>query len=192
MGFFRTSPGGALPSSDSTSPAPVNSVLPRIGVFPPAGSAAPKAMLARTTTTHDYDKGNDMARILVLEDDDEVRSVLRVALEADGHSVIEASDGNLIEASVDEHKPDIVVTDILMEGRDGFEAIPALRRRFPELPILAVSGGGGTLDTNDILGTATTLGADATLTKPFRIATLVGAIAYLLRKNNQAGARPGA
>jgi len=131
-----------------------------------------------------------MARILVLEDDEEVRNVLRVALEADGHSVIEASDGNQIEASVDKHRPDIVVTDILMEGRDGFEAIPALRRRFPALPILAVSGGGGTLDTNDILGTATTLGADATLTKPFRIATLVGAIAYLLRKGGGAGATP--
>jgi DNA-binding response OmpR family regulator len=133
-----------------------------------------------------------MARILVVEDDEDVRSVLRVALEADGHSVIEAADGSQIEISVEEHRPDIVVTDILMEGRDGFEAIPALRRRFPDLPILAVSGGGGTLDTNDILGTATTLGADATLTKPFRIATLVGAIAYLLRKSGAADLRQGA
>jgi DNA-binding response OmpR family regulator len=131
-----------------------------------------------------------MARILVLEDDADVRSVIRVALEADGHSVLEAADGTQIEVSVADYQPDLVITDILMEGRDGFEAIPALRRRFPDLPILAVSGGGGTLDTNDILGTATTLGADATLTKPFRIATLVGAIAYLLRKPGSAGARP--
>jgi DNA-binding response OmpR family regulator len=133
-----------------------------------------------------------MARILVLEDDVDVRSVIRVALEADGHSVLEAADGAQIEVSVADYQPDLVITDILMEGRDGFEAIPALRRRFPDLPILAVSGGGGTLDTNDILGTATTLGADATLTKPFRIATLVGAIAYLLRKTGAAGAQPAA
>jgi DNA-binding response OmpR family regulator len=131
-----------------------------------------------------------MARILVLEDDADVRSVIRVALEADGHSVLEAADGSQIEVSVADYQPDLVITDILMEGRDGFEAIPALRRRFPDLPILAVSGGGGTLNTDDILGTAATLGADATLTKPFRIATLVGAIAYLLGKPGSPGARP--
>ncbi len=121
-----------------------------------------------------------MARILVLEDEAEIRSLMREALEADGHAVKEAVNGMHIEESVADYRPDIVITDLLMRGRDGFEAITALRRQYPALRILAVSGGGGAVGVDDALGTATKLGADATLAKPFRIPTLIGAIAYLM------------
>jgi len=133
-----------------------------------------------------------MARILVLEDETEIRAIMREALEADGHAVKEAVNGMHIEESVAAYRPDIVITDLLMRGRDGFEAITALRKEFPALRILAVSGGGGALGVDDALGTATKLGADATLAKPFRIPTLIGAVAFLMGKPDGAQRRAAA
>jgi CheY-like chemotaxis protein len=106
-----------------------------------------------------------MALILLVEDDDSVRRATRLVLEGAGHTVVEARNGLRIEAKVAEHKPDLVLTDMLMPERDGVETVLALRRRHPTLPIVAMSGGGrrGVLD----LGMVKRLGASATLDKPF-------------------------
>ncbi len=106
-----------------------------------------------------------MAIILLVEDDESVRRATRIVLESAGHSVIEAPNGLRVEATVAEHKPDLVLTDMLMPERDGVETVLALRRRHPNLPIVAMSGGGkrGHLD----LGVVKRLGATATLDKPF-------------------------
>jgi CheY-like chemotaxis protein len=82
-----------------------------------------------------------MAHVLVIDDDVDVRWVIRRAVQADGHTVSEAGDGDEGLQRFAEQPPDLVITDILMPGREGIETIIELRRRRPELPILAISGG---------------------------------------------------
>jgi CheY-like chemotaxis protein len=80
----------------------------------------------------------------------------------------------------------LVVTDILMPNREGIETIIELRRRAPELPILAVSGGSLDSDRDGILASADLLGATRVLPKPFSLVTFRQVVAELL-----AGAAPG-
>lgn len=106
-----------------------------------------------------------MVKILVVEDDASARHATRMVLEGAGHQVLEAVNGMGVEAVVQEHQPDLVLTDMLMPDRDGVEIVLALRRCYPRLPIIAMSGGGkrGYLD----LRMVKCLGAWATLDKPF-------------------------
>ncbi len=119
-----------------------------------------------------------MARIVLVEDTDLLREALRVSLERAGHEIVTAASGLGIEGVVAQHKADLVITDMLMPRRDGVETILALRRRHPNLRIIAMSGGGnrGNLD----LGMARKLGVSATLTKPFEPQELVARVAEIL------------
>ena len=122
-----------------------------------------------------------MAHILLIDDDDSVRSVIRRLLEQMGHQVREAADGKAgIEAYV-ERPAQLVVTDVIMPEQDGLGAIYALRQHDPEVRILAMSGGGFCLDADDCLSQARALGAQATLSKPFRSTELAAAVQDALR-----------
>lgn len=125
-----------------------------------------------------------MARIVLVDDTDIFRETLEVALQRAGHEVIGAASGLGIERVVAQHKADLVITDMLMPDRDGVETMMALRRRYPELRVIAMSGGGsrGNLD----LGVARKLGASATIAKPFEPAELVELVTEIL-----AGPAPG-
>jgi CheY-like chemotaxis protein len=105
-----------------------------------------------------------MACILIVDDNPTVRLITRVVLEGGDHHVLEAENGLRIEETVLQHKPDLVITDMVMPDRDGVETVLALRQRFPELRIIAMSGGGsgGTLDLNVVKK----LGVAATFAKP--------------------------
>ncbi len=107
-----------------------------------------------------------MSRILVIDDDSEVRALLRRILEKGGHAVAEASDGADGTRRFEDEQADLVITDIIMPEMDGLENIAALRKRAPNLPILAISGGGRRVD-RDFLPAAQAFGADAVLYKPF-------------------------
>lgn len=119
-----------------------------------------------------------MARIVLVDDTDLFREALQVVLQRAGHEVVAAASGLGIEGVVAGHRADLVITDMLMPGRDGVETILALRRRHPGLRIIAMSGGGtrGNLD----LGMATKLGVSATLVKPFEPKELVDRVAEIL------------
>ena len=106
-----------------------------------------------------------MVKVLIVEDNQAVRESTRLVLDGAGHEVLEAVSGLRIEETVDTRKPDLVLTDTLMPGRDGVETVMALRRRHPGVRIIAMSGGGnrGNLD----LAMAKQLGVSVTLTKPF-------------------------
>lgn len=107
-----------------------------------------------------------MALILVVDDDAAVRDSIRTLLELDGHHVAEAQDGNAGEAEVGRRLPDLVILDIFMPERDGFETLRSIRRTHPGLKILAISGcAGGQLQRT--LAFAREFGADAVLEKPF-------------------------
>lgn len=107
-----------------------------------------------------------MSRILLIEDDEMLRNGLKLVLERAGHQVDTAGDGQGAEAQVARFQPELVVTDILMPGRDGLETIRSLTVSRPTFGLLAISGGGH-LDGRVYLTLARHLGATATLAKPF-------------------------
>lgn len=130
--------------------------------------------------------GETMARILVIDDEEPVRSIIRLALEKQGHEVEEAQDGvegtRLFEAS----PFDLVITDLIMPEKEGIETILDLRESRFNVPILVISGGlsfgGRSLDKSGPLQDAEALGADASLSKPFRMRTLVELVEDLLSR----------
>jgi len=101
-----------------------------------------------------------------------VLELMRRALASAGHEVTTESDGDAALARLEAAPFDLVITDIVMPGREGIELILEIRRRFATLPVIAVSGGqlpGG----QDILDIAHRLGAIRALAKPFRPRQLV-------------------
>ncbi len=81
-----------------------------------------------------------MAHVLVIDDDPVTRMVVCALLESAGHTVSEASDGDTGIAMFYATSPDLVITDILMPGKDGTETIRELRATNPEIKIIALSG----------------------------------------------------
>lgn len=122
-----------------------------------------------------------MAHILVIEDDEQVRTLVRRALEFAGYTVSEAADGRTGVESYRRAPADAVVTDILMPELDGVEVITALKRLDGDARILAISGGGTLTGTGYLLG-ARLFGAFATLAKPFTITQLEVAVRGILER----------
>ncbi|GAB6062822.1 response regulator [Deferrisoma palaeochoriense] len=116
-----------------------------------------------------------MAKILVVDDEEHVRDVVRQMLEQAGHEVREAADGEQALALYRSWPPDAVLTDILMPNKGGLVLIKELRERDPRLPIVATSGGGRTGKLN-FLSTARTFKGVVTLKKPFSRRELLDAV----------------
>jgi CheY-like chemotaxis protein len=114
-------------------------------------------------------------RVVLIDDDDLVRATLVNALDHAGFDVVAVVNGDEGLRQVIEKGADIVITDILMPEKDGIETIIQLRKAYPDLKIIAMSGGGQTNNTS-LLGHARQFGADATLTKPFTLERLRSAI----------------
>lgn len=123
-----------------------------------------------------------MAHILVIDDNAEFREILRAHLEANGHQVALAENGDRGLAVLDRGGIDIVLTDILMPQRDGVEVLRAAKQRWPDLPVIAISGGGW-IGAGELLGMAERLGADLVLQKPVRRDDLISAVDAALREN---------
>ena len=107
-----------------------------------------------------------MAQILLVDDDDLARFAMCEVLKRAGHKVTEAGNGKLgltAQASTDF---DVIITDIIMPEVEGIEFIIKIREQSPNIPVIAVSGGGRVSQT-DYLESAKELGATATLSKPF-------------------------
>ena len=116
-------------------------------------------------------------QILVIDDDEQLREMLRRMLEYAGYDVVEACDGEEAMKLLRNREVDLVITDILMPNREGLEPIMELRRGRPQLPIIAISGGGGWSGSSSYLVTATKLGAAKTLAKPFTRQEILDAVA---------------
>jgi CheY-like chemotaxis protein len=119
-----------------------------------------------------------MAHILLVEDDSEVRRALRLNLEGFGHFVVEAGNGYEAMEALRSVRADVIVMDLVMPERDGLETIMELRRHRPELPIVAMSGG-GRIAPGINLSVARRLGATRVFVKPFPVAELDRAVAEL-------------
>jgi CheY-like chemotaxis protein len=125
-------------------------------------------------------------RILVIDDDDAVRYLLRKALTLAGHEISDARDGNEAIRLFKDRPAQLVVTDILMPEKDGIEAIRELRRNCPEVKIIAISGG-GRIDPKMCLLMAKHVGADRVLPKPFDAHALLAVVQDLFPDTLDAG-----
>jgi CheY-like chemotaxis protein len=121
-----------------------------------------------------------MARILLVDDDDQLRTVLALVLERAGHTVTAAPDGARGLAAYRAAPADLVVTDLVMPEKEGIETIMELRAEFPDVRVIAISGGGRHLGT-DYLQLASRLGAKRVLSKPFTNQEILTAIDDVLR-----------
>jgi CheY-like chemotaxis protein len=109
-----------------------------------------------------------MAGILLVEDDKDLRAMLKSSLEKKRYIVMEASNGR---EAINKFKPlltDLVITDLLMPEQDGIGLIMEIKKLKPEIKIIAISGGGKAGPSN-YLSIASTLGADAVFAKPFSL-----------------------
>lgn len=116
-----------------------------------------------------------MARIVFVDDHEEVRRALCRALERMGHEVETAADGKKALAALGAAPCDLVVTDLNMPGMDGIELILAVKERWPGVPVIAVSGG-GLMPKEVLLQNAAILGAVTTLAKPVDLVELRAAV----------------
>ena len=119
-----------------------------------------------------------MARILLIEDDDALRGVIAQSLTTGGHAVWQAADGRQGVDLFHAGKFDLVLTDLVMPGKEGIETIIELRRDHPLLKIIAMSG--GMPRSKFYLDVAARLGAQRALAKPFTPAELLRTIDEVL------------
>ncbi len=108
-----------------------------------------------------------MKKILIIEDDDILRAMLTRFLRKSGYSVDSTEDGAAGLNMVGSNSYDLIVTDIIMPGKEGIETIQEIRRGGCNMPVIAISGG-GRMGPDSYLPLAKMLGADATLGKPFK------------------------
>ena len=139
-----------------------------------------------------------MAKILVIDDEEDIRIVLRQVLELEGHAVSVAADGREGLALLEREGADVVITDIIMPGIDGVATLQRIKESHPNLPVIVISGGGnvapmsyepGAISTSAFLASAQQAGADFTLTKPFDRSEILGAIDKLIA-SDPAAPRP--
>lgn len=116
-----------------------------------------------------------MIRVLLVDDDESLRKMLKLSLVRMGHVVDEAGTGTEALRLCETEPPDLVVTDIIMPDKEGLETIVTIRQLYPELRIIAMSGG-GRANSIDYLKIARRLGAMHTLEKPFSYEQLNAAI----------------
>jgi DNA-binding response OmpR family regulator len=122
-----------------------------------------------------------MGRVLVIDDNDDFRSLLQIALEAEGFEVVCAPNGEHGLALLGKTAADVVITDIFMPGKEGIETIAELRKQFPAVRIIAMSGRPSATDF-DPLSVAMELGAAKILRKPFDLDELIESVKMLAPK----------
>jgi DNA-binding response OmpR family regulator len=122
-------------------------------------------------------------KILIVDDEEQVREILRMWLEKAGYEVFEAVDGKM---GVDVHRKtpvDMLICDLIMPGQEGFETITQFKNQYPDVCIIAISGG-GQIGPESYLPVATSLGAWRVYRKPLGIALMIEEIKEWQRVNN--------
>jgi len=122
-----------------------------------------------------------MARILVIDDDEQVLDMLYESLTREGYDVLRASNGEQGLRLYRQEPVDLIITDIIMPEKEGIETIIELRQDFPDVKIIAMSGG-GRIGTKDYLHLAKIFGVQRTFTKPVAREQLLDAIKALLKE----------
>ena len=123
----------------------------------------------------------DTASIVVIDDDEDLRDSLQIVLEREGYRVFSASDGAAGAEIYRLEKADLVITDIIMPIKEGLETITELHREFPDVKIIAISGG-GRVGLKNYLEWAEVLGAHHVLAKPFSRSEILNSVKKVLGK----------
>jgi len=113
-----------------------------------------------------------MARVLIVDDEPGVRSVIEQTMIRFGHDVVTAGDGFDALKKLSLGRFDLVISDMVMPEMDGVKLIGHIRERYPDVKIIAISGGGAHQTPEDCLGLAVQSGAAKTLMKPFMLSEL--------------------
>ncbi len=119
-----------------------------------------------------------MADILVADDTKSIRSMLRILLEEGGHEVRVATNGEEALAEYSKRRPDMLLLDIMMPKKNGYQVLKQIRRGDPALPVIFLSAKGSSADVS--LGLD--LGSDDYLTKPFDGEELLSRIKAVFRR----------
>lgn len=119
------------------------------------------------------------ARVIVIDDQEPIRRVIRRALESEGYEVFDAGDGEAGMQLLRKEGAAMVITDIFMPGQDGIETLLQIRKEFPNVKVVAMSGGGTT--GQDLIEGAKVLGATRTLQKPFTARDVLVLVAEVLQ-----------
>ena len=119
--------------------------------------------------------------VLVIEDNKDLRELIHFVLESAGHTVSVATDGEAGLRAQRERPADVVITDIFMPNQDGLETIASLRRDYPQVKVVAMSGGGSRVKGEGTLLTAKEIGAHWILVKPFEHDELLQAVRALVQ-----------
>jgi CheY-like chemotaxis protein len=125
-----------------------------------------------------------MPGILIIEDDNDLREMLKVSLHRRKYTIFEAQNGR---DAITHFKPsvtDLVVTDLIMPEEDGLKVIMKLREIKPSIKIIAISGG-GKAGPGSYLNLAKALGADVIYSKPFSVNDMIKKISELLENEQQ-------
>jgi DNA-binding response OmpR family regulator len=122
-----------------------------------------------------------MAKILVFDDELSILLMIKKMLEKAGHEVDIALNGKEGMKLFEKNKPDLLITDILMPEKEGLETIFELRRKYSELKIIAISGG-GRIGPEGYLPSAKLFGADMVFQKPLNQKEFLQAVSLLLNE----------
>ncbi len=125
-----------------------------------------------------------MPRILIIDDDERILRSLERILSGEGYEVGTAANGRLAMKAFEAHPADLVITDVNMPEMDGLEVIMSFRERRPDIPVIAISGGGA-LSKELLLDNAEVLGAVTSIQKPFDMDELLAAVARVLGEGDR-------
>jgi CheY-like chemotaxis protein len=175
-------PGPAVTPPPAAPPAPRHSAPTAI----PQQTTAPAAQAVDLSTAFDLvddahrPTTRRQATILLVDDEDQLRRVMRDLLEREGYAVAEALDGVQALDEVDRHAPDVIVLDLNLPGLDGYTVLSQLRSRqhTREIPVIVLTAKGD--EDNEVR--VFELGADDFLTKPFRARALSARLEALLSR----------
>jgi CheY-like chemotaxis protein len=120
-----------------------------------------------------------MACVVVIDDQEPIRRIVRRALEQAGHQVLDAEDGELGLQLLERHPVDVVVSDIFMPGMDGIQMLRQIRKQFPAVKVIVMSGGDSS-GMLDLRRDAELLGAVKSLAKPFTTHEIVAVVNSVL------------
>jgi CheY-like chemotaxis protein len=123
-----------------------------------------------------------MCEILIIDDEEPIRLMLRTLLEKKGYSVADASNGVEGYKLFLKNPSNVVILDMLMPVKDGIETMISLKKDFPGVKIIAISGG-GVVNPDVYLSLAQKLGADYTFQKPVEKNKLLSAVESLIQGN---------
>lgn len=125
-----------------------------------------------------------MANILVVDDEASVRKMLRNMLKTEAAEILEAENGLVAKKMCLELDIDLIITDIVMPEKHGIDLVMELKKELPELPIIAISGGGGVTGRFDYLEIVNLIGADTVLRKPFEAKQLRDVVRSILERKD--------